>query len=72
MVEAIAHGNSIAAKKAQQDKQQIIDSKRSTIITMTAEQRQLWVNAMKPVWKQFEQKIGKKYIDAAVASNTVN
>jgi len=70
--EAIAHGNSIAAKKAQQDKQQIIDSKRSTIITMTAEQRQLWVNAMKPVWKQFEQKIGKKYIDAAVASNTVN
>ncbi len=67
--EAIAYGNSIAAKKAEQDKQQIIDSKRSTIINITAEQRQLWVDAMKPVWKRFERKIGKDYIDAAVSAN---
>ena len=39
---------------------------------MTPEQRQLWVDAMKPVWKSFEKKIGKKYIDAAIASNNVN
>ncbi|MBL4822969.1 MAG: TRAP transporter substrate-binding protein [Colwellia sp.] len=72
LAEAIVYGNDIAAKKAQQDKQKIIDSKRSTIINITAEQRQLWVNAMKPVWKRFEKKIGKSYIDAAIAANTVN
>lgn len=70
--QAIVYGNDIAAEKAQQDKQKIIDSNRSKIITMTTEQRQLWVNAMKPVWKHFEKKIGKKYINAAIASNKVN
>lgn len=70
--QAIAYGNDIAAKKGLQDKQKIIDSKRSTIIAMTPEQRQLWIDAMKPVWKSFEKKIGKKYIDAAIASNNVN
>ncbi len=69
--QAIVYGNNIAAKKAQQDKQRIIDSNRSTIISITAEQRQLWVDAMKPVWKRFENKIGKSYIDAAIAANTV-
>ncbi|PHR83886.1 MAG: C4-dicarboxylate ABC transporter [Colwellia sp.] len=72
LAQAIVYGNDIAAKKAQQDKQKIIDSKRSIIINITAEQRQLWVNAMKPVWKKFEKKIGKDYIDAAIAANTVN
>ncbi|MCW8863282.1 MAG: TRAP transporter substrate-binding protein [Colwellia sp.] len=70
--EAIAYGNGIAAKKAEQDKQQIIDSKRSSIITISTEQRQLWVTAMKPVWKRFERKIGKEYIDAAISANQVN
>jgi C4-dicarboxylate-binding protein DctP len=70
--QAIIYGNNIAAKKAEEDKQKIIDSNRSTIISLTAEQRKLWVDAMKPVWKRFESKIGKNYIDAAVAANTVN
>jgi C4-dicarboxylate-binding protein DctP len=70
--EAIAYGNSIAAKKAEQDKQKIIDSKRSLIINMTTEQRQQWVSVMKPVWERFEKKIGKKYIDAALSANQVN
>ena len=72
LAQAIVYGNDIAAKKAQEDKQKIIDSKRSIIIDITAEQRQLWVDAMKPVWKRFEKKIGKNYIDAAIAANTVN
>jgi C4-dicarboxylate-binding protein DctP len=70
--QAIVYGNNIAAKKAQKDKQKITDSNRSTIISLTAEQRKLWVDAMKPVWKRFEIKIGKNYIDAAVAANTIN
>ena len=67
--EAIAFGNSISAKKAIGDRQKIIDSKRSKVLELTDAERQLWVNAMKPVWKQFESAIGKDYIDAAVKSN---
>ncbi len=67
--EAIAFGNGIAAEKAMGDRQTIIDSKRSEIISLTAEQRGQWVEAMKPVWKKFEEEIGKDMIDAAFASN---
>ncbi len=67
--EALAHGNQIAAAKVNKDKATIEASKRSDIIQLTAEQRQEWVSSMKPVWRQFEAKIGKDLIDAAVASN---
>ncbi len=67
--EAIAFGNKIAAEKAISDRQKIIDSKRCTIIELTDAERQQWVDAMKPVWKQFEDQIGKEYIEAAVAAN---
>jgi C4-dicarboxylate-binding protein DctP len=67
--EAIAFGNKVAAEKAVSDRQKIIDSKRSTIIELTPAERQQWVDAMKPVWKQFEDQIGKEYIEAAVQAN---
>ena len=67
--EAIEFGNKIAAEKAHTDKQAIIDSKRSQVITITDAERSQWVEAMKPVWKQFEGEIGADLIDAAVASN---
>lgn len=69
LAEAIAFGNKIAAEKAVADRQKIIDSKRSEVVTLTDAQRQQWVNAMKPVWKKFEKEIGKAYLDAAIASN---
>ncbi|NIQ76491.1 MAG: TRAP transporter substrate-binding protein [Gammaproteobacteria bacterium] len=67
--EAIAFGNEIADKKATADRQKIIDSGRSEVIQLTDAQRQQWVDVMKPVWKQFEDEIGKEYIEAAVQSN---
>ncbi|WP_028470143.1 TRAP transporter substrate-binding protein [Neptunomonas japonica] len=67
--DAIAYGNGIAAEKASQDKQQIIDSKRSEVVNLTDAERQQWVNAMKPVWAQFEEEIGADLIKAAEASN---
>lgn len=68
--EAIVFGNDIAGKKETEDRQAIIDSKRSEVITISDEERQLWVEAMKPVWKKFEGDIGKDLIEAAVKSNT--
>ncbi len=67
--EATSFGNQISGNKAIEDRQKIIDSKRSEIIVLTDAERQQWVNAMKPVWKKFEDKIGKEYIEAAVSSN---
>jgi len=67
--EAIAYGNEISAQKAINDRQRIIDSGRSEVIEITDAQRQQWVDAMKPVWKKFEDEIGKEYIEAAVNSN---
>ena len=69
--ESIALGNQVAAEKAEEDKQKIIDSGRSEVITLTAAQRAQWVEVMKPVWKQFEGEIGKDLIDAAYNSNNL-
>lgn len=41
-----------------------------TIRQLTPEQRQIWVDTMKPVWEQFEDDIGKDVIAAAVNSNS--
>ncbi|WP_420599764.1 TRAP transporter substrate-binding protein [Neptuniibacter sp.] len=67
--DAIKYGNGIAAEKADSDKQQIIDSKRSEVLSLTDAERSQWVEAMKPVWKQFEEEIGADLIKAAEASN---
>lgn len=69
MKEAVAYGNEIAGAKDLEDRQKIIDSRRSEIITLTDAERDLWVGAMKPVWKEFEEEIGKDLIDAAYSSN---
>ena len=67
--EAIAFGNKVAAQKAIDDRQKIIDSKRSKVLELSNSERQQWVKVMKPVWKQFEKEIGKDYIDAAIQAN---
>lgn len=67
--EAIIFGNNVAADKAVTDRQKIIDSKRCTLISLTAAERQQWVDVMKPVWKKFEKEIGEEYIAAAISSN---
>ncbi|MCK3657759.1 C4-dicarboxylate ABC transporter [Pasteurellaceae bacterium Pebbles2] len=51
------------------DKQKIIASGSSKVLTLTPEQREKWREAMRPVWKQFEGQIGVDLIKAAEASN---
>ncbi len=67
--EAVALGNKVAAEKAMSDKQAIIDSKRTNVIELTKEERQQWADAMKPVWKEFEDIVGKDLLAAAIAAN---
>lgn len=69
--EAIIFGNKVAEQKGVDDRQKIIDSGRSQLITLSPEERAQWVEVMKPVWKQFEKEIGKDLIDAAYNSNNM-
>jgi len=39
------------------------------IVELTPEQRQVWVDVMKPVWTQFAEEVGQENIDAAQAIN---
>ncbi len=67
--EAVALGNKVAIEKSVKDRQKIIDSGRSTVLTLTPEEIAKWRAAMKPVWTKFEDQIGKDLIAAAAASN---
>lgn len=60
--------NGAVAEKEAGNRQNILDA-GGTIRELSAEQRQAWVDVMKPVWGQFEGDIGKDLIDAAVAAN---
>jgi len=60
--------NSESAKVNAEAMQRIKDA-GGVVRTLTPEQREAWVEAMKPVWKKFEGDIGSDLIDAAVASN---
>tara|TARA_R110002110_G_scaffold217149_3_gene431158 strand:+ start:557 stop:1573 length:1017 start_codon:yes stop_codon:yes gene_type:complete len=49
-------------------RQSILDA-GGKIVELTPEQRQVWVDVMKPVWTQFADEVGQENIDAAQAIN---
>jgi C4-dicarboxylate-binding protein DctP len=51
------------------DARQAVLDAGSTIRELNLEQRQAWVDAMKPVWEQFKDDVGQENIDAAQAIN---
>ncbi len=67
--ESIAFGNKVAREKAIGDRKAIADSNRSEIHDLSPEERQQWVDAMKPVWEKFHDEIGEDMINAAYNSN---
>ncbi|WDR06996.1 DctP family TRAP transporter solute-binding subunit [Devosia rhodophyticola] len=67
--EVTVTANASVAEQEARNRQNILDA-GGTIRELTPEQRQAWVDAMKPVWTQFEDDIGADNIAAAVAANT--
>ena len=67
----IADEVTVAANKSVKDKEeatrQNILKAGGKINELTASQRKQWVDAMKPVWKQFEGEIGADLIAAAAS-----
>tara|TARA_R110002020_G_scaffold145912_1_gene320244 strand:+ start:7072 stop:8076 length:1005 start_codon:yes stop_codon:yes gene_type:complete len=69
--EVTIEANAAVAATEAKNRQNIIDA-GGTIRELNPEQRQAWVDAMKPVWTKFEGDIGSDLIEAAVASNSMN
>ncbi|MET4692535.1 TRAP transporter substrate-binding protein [Endozoicomonas lisbonensis] len=67
--ESIDFGNAVAKEKATSDRVAVEQSGRSKVLDLTPEERKQWVEAMRPVWKEFERDIGKDVIEAALKSN---
>lgn len=63
-----AERNSLSTQINEENKNNIIKS-GSTVRTLTAKQRGLWVEAMKPVWQKFEKDIGADLIETAQSYN---
>jgi C4-dicarboxylate-binding protein DctP len=62
----VAANNSVKDKE-EANRKNILDA-GGKINELTPAQRKQWVDAMKPVWKQFEDEIGSDVIAAAAAS----
>ncbi len=60
--------NAESSKVNAQNRQSIIDA-GGVVRQLTPEQRQAWVEAMKPVWKKFEKDIGADLMEDALKSN---
>ena len=69
MAEATKANNEIAERLNAEARKKIAASGITTIHQLTPEQHKAWVDAMHPVWKQFENKIGKDIVAAAVKAN---
>jgi len=65
MAEAIRFGNQMAIKEEAQFRQQVIDANHARVLSLNAQQMQAWRSAMQPVWKAFENDIGKEVLEAA-------
>ena len=64
--EAIVYGNQIAAQQNSDNRQAVISSGVTQVATLNEQQRQQWINAMKPVWQEFSTEIGNALITDAL------
>jgi len=69
--EVTATRNAESTRVNEEAKQAVIAA-GGVVRTLTAEQRNKWVAAMKPVWSQFEGDVGTDLIAAAQAANATN
>lgn len=69
IVDAAAEANGFAEQMHQENKQRIIESGRSEVITLSEQELQAWRDAMRPVWDRFEHEIGADLIEAAQSAS---
>ncbi|BDD89436.1 TRAP transporter substrate-binding protein [Desulfofustis limnaeus] len=67
--EAIAFANDLAGKIEQADRQKVVDAGTAEVVQLSRNERNQWVEAMRPVWQQFEDGIGRDLINKAYGAN---
>ena len=60
--------NRLAAQRSVSDRQRIIDSGGSEVITPSDAERAAWRERMSSVWQEFEPQIGSEVLEAAAAA----
>lgn len=71
MMEVTETRNAESTKVNGEAKQAILDA-GGVVRELDGDQRQAWVDAMKPVWEQFREDVGQENIDAAQEINMMN
>ncbi|CAD5110554.1 TRAP transporter substrate-binding protein [Zestomonas carbonaria] len=71
LAEVSVEVNRQAAELNERSRQTIVEAGTTEIIPLTPEQRAKWRDAMRPVWKKFEDEIGADLIEAAEQANQV-
>lgn len=66
--EVTAKVNTLALEKANAAKSEIMKTGKVNVITLNAEEKQVWKDAMMPVWQEFEAAIGTDIMTAAKKS----
>ena len=69
IVNEVTTERNAAVKKVDEDNRAKVAETGTVIRTLTPDQRQAWVEAMKPVWKKFEGDIGADLMEAAQKAN---
>lgn len=72
LVEVTAEVNRLAMAKEATDKEIIMNSRMVEVITLSEAEKQVWKDAMKPVWKKFQSAIGEEIMKAAIDSRDSN
>lgn len=69
MAESIQYGNKAAFEEDVDFRAKVIADNKAKVLPMTKEHLAAWRTAMQPVWKKFEDDIGKDLMDAALRAN---
>ncbi len=70
ILEEVTNDRNAAVGEVDAEARQAVLDAGGEIRELTAEQRQVWVDTMKPVWEQFADDVGQENIDAAQAINS--
>ncbi|WP_418593893.1 DctP family TRAP transporter solute-binding subunit [Ponticoccus sp. (in: a-proteobacteria)] len=70
ILEEVTNERNAAVGEVDAEARQAVLDAGGEIRELTAEQRQVWVDTMKPVWEQFADDVGQENIDAAQAINS--
>jgi len=69
ILKEVTEARNAESTRVNEEAKQAIIAAGGVVRTLTPEQRQAWVDAMKPVWKKFEDDIGADLMDAALKAN---